>query len=694
MHIDTIEEYLSKRYTVKDLQKFLDENVEEDTEKGRKCKYVKCIVSFDIESSSFYKNKDKCACMYNWQSSINGTVFMGRTWDEFIEYCHILSCFFELDTSKRLIIWVHNLSFEYQWMRKYFVWSQVFSSKQRKVIYAVTSDGIEFRCSYIMSQMSLSKMAESVTTYKMQKMVGDLDYNLLRTSVTTLDDTELGYCVMDVQIIVAYIDEQIKIYGNIHDLPLTNTGRVRTFVRSMCQGPLSNGGFRSYRDLMNSLRLSVDEYNVLKESYSGGFSHASCNHCLTVIDNVDSIDFVSSYPAVMLSEKFPMSKGMKVEVATIAELIRYMKIYGCVFTISMTNVRATFECEHFISQSKCKICEDAVIDNGRVVSALHMSITMTNVDFETFIKVYNFDEYSITNLYIYKMGYLPIGIIKSVLKLYSDKTKLKHVKGREVDYVMAKCMLNSIYGMMVTDICMENDAYENNEWIKKSGNIEDDVTKYNKSLNRFLFYPWGVFISAYAKRNLWMGIMSIGEDYIYTDTDSIKFTNFDKHKDFIAKYDRFVYDKMCKMCEFYGIDRDELSPKNVDGDVCTIGLWDWETRVHKYDNFKTLGAKRYMYKVGDKYTLTVSGVDKKTAMPWLNDNFKDPFDAFTDELVFPAEYSGKLTHTYIDDIIEIEVTDYQGNTSTIKELSSVHLEKTEYEMSISEDYIKYLGGIM
>ena len=115
------------------------------------------------------------------------------------------------------------------------------------------------------------------------------------------------------------------------------------------------------------------------------------------------------------------------------------------------------------------------------------------------------------------------------------------------------------------------------------------------------------------------------------------------------------------------------------------------------------GAKRYIIKkkdaikIGDKtydYSITVSGVNKKNAIPYLYEKYGDEImDKFDGDLYIPADYTGKLTHTYIDDEIGGEVIDYQGNKGTFHEFSSVHLQKAEYSLSIMDKYAQYFMGI-
>ncbi|MGC7960564.1 hypothetical protein, partial [Salmonella enterica] len=80
------------------------------------------------------------------------------------------------------------LGYEFQFMRKYFDWLEdgLFAVDERKPIKALCTYGIEFRDSYILSGFSLENTAKNLTTHKVKKMVGDLDYSLIRTHLTPL----------------------------------------------------------------------------------------------------------------------------------------------------------------------------------------------------------------------------------------------------------------------------------------------------------------------------------------------------------------------------------------------------------------------------------------------------------------------------------------------------------------------------
>ena len=158
----------------------------------------------------FRSGETKVAFMYVWMFGIEfgKETYYGRTWEEFVTLCEGLQKSFQLNDKRRLVVYVHNLGYEFQFMRKYFEWTEVFSGSERKPMKAFTSLGIEFRDSYILSGYSLASTAKNLHSIKISKMVGDLDYSLIRTSDTPLTTEEWKYCDNDIQIILAYIKEQ------------------------------------------------------------------------------------------------------------------------------------------------------------------------------------------------------------------------------------------------------------------------------------------------------------------------------------------------------------------------------------------------------------------------------------------------------------------------------------------------------
>lgn len=257
--------------------------------------------------------------------------------------------------------------------------------------------------------------------------------------------------------------------------------------------------------------------------------------------------------------------------------------------------------------------------------------------------------------------------------------------------------------MMCTDIVKDLFTFIDYKWGVEKVDPEKEIKKYNNSRKRFISFPWGVACTAFARKNLWSGILEFGQpnpadgmsDYVYSDTDSIKCRNIIDHFMYIHRYNFQCEYKLRKMCMHYGLDYEkELLPKTIKGETKPLGVWDWETKDYKYDYFKTLGAKRYMVYQNGKLSLTVSGVNKKVAIPYLQDKYTidECFEAFDFGLNIPAAATGKLTHYYIDKPHKGYITDYMGVSCEYEALTGIYLEPSEYSFDMAQEYIDYLKG--
>ena len=649
--------------------------------------YLNVAASFDIETTSFRNYEgEKRACMYIWMSNICGRSFYGRTWWEFYEFLDCITETLQLDEFHRIIIYVQNLSFEFQFMKDRFNWLDIFALELRVPVYAVTDSGIEFRCSYILHGSGLAHMGENLTTYKLRKMVGDLDYEKPRHQLTPLTEQEMGYCLADVQVVTAYIDECIRYEkNNITRIPLTKTGYPRRLVKqNMLYG---KQGWRN-RNMIKELTYDKIEFILQHRGFMGGFTHGNHLYIDKVQYDVPSYDLCSSYPRHMTIPGYPVGKGVQVVPRDMAHFRRMLENFCCTFEIRVIGLREKPGApDHILSFSKCKNCFGYKLDNGRVISADMLDTVMNEVDFECFEWFYEYDSIEIRTMYRYKRGYLPKAIMETMLQLYYDKTMLKGVPGREVDYARAKADLNSLFGMFCMNPIRDKIEYNQDKgWLRSLPNYDEGILKYNESMSRFSFYGWGCYITSLARKTLYSAILELGEDFIYSDTDSVKFRNMEKHRAYFERTNREIVRQIEEMCSFYHLDPELTRPKGKQ-----LGIWDYEGT---YTRFKCLGAKRYMTEEDGKISITVSGLDKKLTAPWMCRTFEDPFEAFTDQLDVPESATGKLTHTYIDIPFDDVLTDYLGDSYVVHELSCVHLEAAGYSLSMAKEFLAYINTFL
>ncbi len=237
------------------------------------------IYTFDIETSSYIildnkqlvpldylklseDEKERAitqSLCYIWQFSINDKVYYGRTLEDFKLFLDRLEFF--SGTSKK-IIYVHNLSYEFTYLRNILDFKSVFARKSRKVMKACLLDyNIEFRCSLYLSQVKLERLTK---TYKLnvEKLVGNLNYNIPRSPKTYLTEKELAYCENDCLVLYEYIKLMKSKYQNIQNIPLTSTGIVRRELKEK----LNKDTKYKYK-VKNCLNTEGEIYDVLVSSF-------------------------------------------------------------------------------------------------------------------------------------------------------------------------------------------------------------------------------------------------------------------------------------------------------------------------------------------------------------------------------------------------------------------------------------------
>lgn len=697
--------------------------------------YFNTPLSYDIETTSSIINDQKIAWMYIWQMEIEGITFFGRTWDEWSDCLIKLADILKLDATHRIIVGVHNLAYEFQFCRKRLdCIPNVFAIDSRRPVKAV-ADCYEFRCTYLLSGYALSKIGEQ---RGIPKLDGDeYNYELCRTPKTPLTPYELKYCEHDVRIVGAYLRYMRDKDGDMSKILLTKTGYVRQYVKRRTIYSPDKQVAKTYKQLMKKLTLELDEYNTAKRAFCGGFTHANPEHIGEIMYNVDSIDFTSSYPAVMIAEVYPMSKGKHIVKPSKTQVVKFSrKPYLSILNIKITNLRSKDVPDNIISLSKCYAdldyktkmhVDDCITSNGRIVETDYpIYTTVTNIDIDEINKFYDCD-IEVLDMWYYIGAVLPTPFVEAIIYFYKLKTELKNVPGKEEEYAWAKEMLNSLYGMCVTSIIRDPNEYSVDEWVDPDTvkltdeDIEELLNEYNTNNSRFLSYLWGVFVTAYARRNVYSGILEFGDDYLYADTDSNKVLNIDKHMTYIDNYNRAITKQLQIRLQQHGLDPADAAPLDIEGEPHPLGVWDWETKDHQYLRFMTLGAKRYLVETLDTIKdkdeegnvigkhkelvrhMTVAGLPKKAIYAMEKRAGVDGFKLFEQVNVDNAEVigglevdpedTGKQLITYIDTPLEADVVDYLGNRDYVCELSCAHMQKNGFDLGLDKHFLLYLMGL-
>ena len=636
-------------------------------------KYISIPATFDIETSRIKRCEDDYeAFMYIWQMCVEGYVVFGRTWQQLIRFLEDLEAHYRLHPERKLVIYVHNLSYEFQFLKTFLDFKSIFAMDAHKILTART-ETLEFRCSYILSNMSLAKFIKNTPNTYHLKGEGDLDYKVLRTPTTNLTALEYGYCYNDVLGLYEAIMEMLR-HDTITSIKLTSTG----FVRRDCRNSMRKNKKNRKQFVDSSLDLEL--YKLARECFRGGNTASNRYHTNRKLFKVGSWDISSSYPYCMLAFKYPTGPFMNQTITSIKQLDEFNAKYCTMGRYIFKNLRVKKDAPiPYIPISKVisfKGIQNGDVYNGRVMYADELATSLTNIDYECVKQVYNFDSVRVVS-YVYAYSdYLPKELTDVIFEYFEAKSKLKGDEEHYYEYVKAKNKLNAIYGMCVTDIVHEEYEYVDGEIIQKlmdPNDMEVAINKYYKSRNNFLTYQWGVWVTAYARRQLQRAINRVGLDVVYCDTDSCKYIG-EHDADF-----EVINEEIREYCR----ENNRVHSIEVNGKVYELGVFDKE---ETYDEFKTLGAKKYAFKIGDNYGLTVAGLNKKKGAAELAKS--GGLDAFRVGKVFND--SGRTTAQYNEmpmHILRIEGQEILTGSNIAIVDTTYTLGMTEVMLGILDEYL-------
>jgi len=631
----------------------------------KKQKYLKCVCAFDIETSTLPDVEQ--AIMYIWQFQIDEllTVY-GRTWEEYFTFLRNIK---RQIAPRLLVIYVHNLSFEFQFLKGLYNFdvSEVFAVESRKVLKCMMFDTFEYRCSYLHSNMSLSAFTKKMGVEDAK--LSDFDYSKLRWPWTELSDDELHYCINDVRGLVQAIKKEMRLdKDTLYTIPLTSTG----YVRRDCKNAMEEYNHAQLVEILPDIEV----YKLLREAFRGGNTHANRWYSGYIMHNAFGSDLASAYPADMMLKRFPMGKFYHEGTVSFERFIELLvkKKKALIFRCCFYDIRLTsrYTGAPYLARDKCRYIQGGVYDNGRILQADYLETTITDIDFKIIADMYTWDRFNAFDLYYSKYGKLPKPLRDTVLKYFKQKTELKQNPGdpydeeKEYFYFKAKNKLNSLYGMCAQDPVKDSIDFINGQFIQREESAEDILKKSYKKA--FLSYAWGVWVTCWCRWMLQQAINAAGDRFIYCDTDSVKS---------IGPLDLSDYNERTKKEAIAaGAYADDSTGKRH-----YMGLFESET-VNGYSEFCTLGAKKYVYVEDGKLHITIAGVNKKKGAAELGDirNFKEGF-IFREAGGTESIYNDNINYPYFVNGHWITITD------------NIVIKDSTYQLGITEEYRRILQGM-
>lgn len=638
--------------------------------KREPCFYYEIPATFDIECTTIKDVETPYGFMYMWQFCTHGRVEIGRTWDDLLKFLDEIKNFFDLNYERKMVIYCHFLSYEFQFLRGFLEFETIFAKEARKIIKASTKC-FEFRCSYYLSNMSLAKFCENSALCTHHKLSGDdFDYSKIRTPETELTDLEIEYATNDVLGLYECILSKLADGDTLVSIPLTSTG----YVRRDCKKAMANNRQNRYQFIRN--RLTLEQYKFVKRIFRGGDTHANRYYVDAHLYNLDSYDLQSSYPAWIMTDYYPMGKLMEFHDADLLD--NYCERYCVMMKIALVNIEVKFGEPHtYIDIAHVDKRRNITNDNGRVKSADYIEYYCTEIDYKIIKECYNIKELVVLKAYYCQRGFLPKELKEALLSYYDGKTTLKGIESKLYEYLKSKNKLNAIFGMMVSALIHLEHLLIDDEWTLGEIDEEEQLDNFYEKYSGFLTYQWGIYVTAHARERLREGIkccMINGISYaVYWDTDSIKF--FENCE--IEKRIKEINDRRIKECE-----NAEIRPySDYKGKRYYMGIWEKE---HHIDEFKTYGAKKYCTIIDGKFQITVAGMNKQKGTERMLEyaGNTNPIDT---QFVLGKTF-GKVGRTvsYYNDDSTIKTINIDG--VEIKTAANIGVVDTTYTLGITGEY--------
>lgn len=676
--------------------------------------------SFDIETTQINNDVYHHAYMYIWQFAINDVVFYGRTWGGFLKFYLLLVKVFKLGQPivtnakfkprYKMICLVHNLSFEFSFIARRLPWAmkktktgnapQIFTKDAHNVVTATTRHGLEFRCTLNLTSKSLSKLAKDYNLNS-QKLIGALDYERPRNSLTPLTQNELNYAFYDVLILTEYFN---KFYSPTYlhskgKLPTTKTSIIRNELREHFND-LYKRGLAEYPQ---GFPTSEESYKYLMNwVYRGGYTHANAGYTsIELNEDIESYDFTSSYPARMIFEKFPYE--FKPYTGNIYDALNDHKNTATIFTARFHNLRAktahSLESLHkCMNQNNPQFHKNVCVDNGRIASAERLTVAISETDYLNYVDVYEWGKMEIVGtVFTSEKKQLPQYLLDLACKYYYIKSTIDSLL-LPTEYKLSKENVNGLYGM-----CCSSIFHDNYVWNGQTFGLEPSTRTYEEMTAKQILLPqWGVYISAYARRAEIDRMTHLGHDAIYGDTDSWKVRNPDKHRADMDLYNDFIDNKL-NSANLTHLDFNYIGCKDsndLKNKIRGLGRFTRESKIVK---FKTLGCKRYIMleypinkngEISKESEIIAKCAGMKSAkflekMEREQQPTDEIFRQFDYDLLLDSNESGKLATCYNSAQHTDVVVDDFGNTETMGELSSACLFPIPFKMKGFQDYIYF-----
>ena len=587
-------------------------------------------ISLDTETAHNHDDEKPIGWIYQWAFKFGDEIVTGRRPTELVEALNRLHESLQLSSERQVIIFVHNLSYDIQYLKDYltkaFGKPRILAIKPHKFI-SFELDGFVFKCSFKLSNKSLSRWSSDLGTNHSKIAEEKAYYDELHFQDEVLSQENWDYQIQDVIVLDEAIEKQMETYKDtVLTMPLTSTGYVRRDERRNYKKDRRN------RKRFLSTRLYEESYILCRDEFAGGLTHGNRKYAGVTVrpepakgEFMRHRDFRSHYPSQQRTRKFPVGNVVKYgEHLTLEKVNELSKKYCVLCRVTFENamIRENVVLP-IISVSKAykgrRTTLDIVEDNGRALSIKGIfTLTLTELDLYWIFEQYHFDAYDIELAYVSAKGFLPEFMQKTVDEYFLGKTKWKKelaaekAKGEAADkerliflsleLMKSKNGLNGIYGCTATDpVRVDYKMDGNGAWTATLPETRQALEKFYASENSFNRYQFGIYTTSHARYELLEYARLIenhGGTVLYVDTDSIFYLSNNECENALNAENERRSKRALEMGAYIEYNGEQVTYDSFDDEGEDITA------------FRFLHAKCYAYECEGKLHCTIAGVSE------------------------------------------------------------------------------------
>lgn len=357
---------------------------------------------------------------------------------------------------------------------------------------------------------------------------GEEFYNRVRPLDHEITDEEYMYFYNDLKV----LQEVIKAHVNYEGLNFKKTQASQAFYNF-------EKSFKSWKLRFPSISDHVDSF--IRRAYLGGLSWVNPKHQGLELWNLGMMDINSSYPYELASKPLPYGHVNRVTEGEHPTMGQFWVARAVVkFKLKTSKVPCISTRQIVLKPIELTGQKWAESSHGLV------EITFSSIDYLTYQESYDFEVVQWGTAYHWAQK-IQKEIGAFIHKNNHDKVKYRDLahstpEGHLKDEYLAKAQRakinnNAFYGKFGEEIIKigKNVEISDQGYVKYVESREEVLTPYKRK-----FLPIAIATTAYARAHLVKTANLLGDDFIYSDTDSIYYRLESQSKIFKAQQDGLI----------------------------------------------------------------------------------------------------------------------------------------------------------